>query len=218
MLRFSVATAAESNEDICIRNMQSPEIVITTSYGELHYDHTKNKRSITRLHVSKNKAKLKSGQLLNGLSTYKVGAKFNLEARQQSLESGLTCVYTRKVDLFLGVTENPVTYIAKEFEEDSCPYNVTLRHEETHQQINQIILEHYVNLLRKKVTNFVTSNVVVFEDDNVNMLVAKEKLHEKLSTLVDKHLEELYMEFESEQSKLDMSINYNYENELCEDE
>ncbi len=214
---FSVVEASENAVDICVRNMQNPKVTINTSYGKLQYNHTKNKRSITRLHVSKNKAGLNSGQLLNGLSTYNVTGEFSFELRKQTLPSGITCVYPTKINLFFGVGEDPVIYIAKNIHEDSCAYQVVLRHEQTHQQTNQSILEYYIPIMKKEFIDVVRSNAIAAKNGDVDMAAAKKELQSKYAKVINRFLQEIKLEMNEEQSKLDTESNYSYERQLCAD-
>ena len=211
-----LANAKEKAVDVCLRNMRNPEVVITTSYGNLKYDHSKNRRSITRMHIEKYKGKLQSSSLLNGLSTFEYAVNVKFRLVKQTLLSGTTCIYPSSVQLHIGVGEDPVIYIARDYPENSCMYNVVLRHEQTHQQIYQSVLEYYLPIIKERLLKAVSENAITVTDDDINMEVAKQELRDKYLSVINPLLEEIKRETSVEQLKLDNSKNYEYENKLCQ--
>lgn len=212
---FSSLARANDAEQACIQAMTAPEITISTSYGNLQYDHSKSRRSITRLHLSRNKSGTLFKNLLNGLSTFEHSINFSAKLTKHTLPSGITCVYPSSVTLHFGTGEDPVIYVAREYEEDTCMYKLVLRHEQIHQQINQSVLEHYLPMIKQKFLEAVKNNVVVSKDYNISFAVAQEELKEKYLTILNPLLEEIKDKTKAEQNKLDRAENYDYETAIC---
>ncbi|MBQ8870166.1 MAG: hypothetical protein IJ019_02180 [Alphaproteobacteria bacterium] len=199
----------------CLRNMREPEVIITTSFGNLRYDNSKSRRTITRMHANQYGGKVGKGKFLNGLSTFEHELKLNFKIRKQTLLSGITCVYPTTINLFLGVGEDPVIYIARDYSEDSCMYNLVLRHEQTHQQINQSVLEYYLPIIKERFLEVVRNNAVVGSNSDIDLERAQGELQQKYLSVLNQLLEEIKTETDAEQAKLDNDKNYDYETQIC---
>lgn len=210
----SLCKAEDDIKTLCIRNMRNPEVIITTSYGDIKYDHTKNRRSITRLHKYQHKNVL-SGKMLNGLSVFNYVTNVSIKLRKQTLLSGVNCVYPTMVKLNFGAGENPVIYIAREYEEGSCMYNLVLRHEQTHQQINQAVLEYYLPILKQRFLEVVRNNALASKNSDINLTLAQNELKDKYIAAITPILDEIKAETAAEQAKLDSDENYDYEAQIC---
>jgi hypothetical protein len=211
----SLANASGDFKKMCLQSMRNPELVITTSYGNLEYDNTKSRRTITRMHKNQHKNRAPVQGLLNGLSTfeYALNIKFNL--KKQTLYSGVTCVYPSKVTLNIGAGENPKIYIAKDYKEGTCMYDLVLRHEQTHQQINQSVLEYYLPIIKERMLEVVRKNAVAGKNYDISMGMAKNELKDKYLVAMEAILDEIRAETEAEQMKLDNDKNYDYESNIC---
>ena len=199
----------------CLRNMRDPEISITTSFGKIRYDHTKSRRTITRMHVNEFGGKVSRGKFLNGLSTFEHELNLNLKTRKQTLISGVTCVYPTSVNLYLGAGEDPVIYIARDYEKDTCMYNLVLRHEQTHQQINQSVLEYYLPIVKERFIDVVKKHSVAASTEDIDLEYAQNELQNIYLSVLNPLLEEIKAETNAEQSKLDNDKNYEYESLIC---
>ena len=211
---------ALANDDVkyaCLRNMREPEVVITTSFGDIKYDNTKSRRTITRMHIQEYGGTSAKGNFLNGLSTFEHAINLNFKIRKQTLLSGITCVYPTNINLYLGIGENPVIYIARDYQEDSCMYNVILRHEQTHQQINQSVLEHYLPIVKQRFLEVVKNNAVIGSTEDIDLEQAQKELQQIYLSALNPLLDEIKAETNAEQAKLDNQKNYDYENMICQD-
>lgn len=211
----SLAMAKDELKEICLRNMQEPQVSVSTSYGTIRYDHSKNKRSITRMHRNKYKGKIAGGKILNGLSTFEHELNISFEIKKQKLASGVICAYPTKIDLYFGVGEDPVIYIAKEYAKGSCMYDLVLRHEQTHQQINQSVLEYYLPIIKERFLDVVKHHAIASQKRDINLTLAKNELRERYLQVLNPLIDEMKAETDAEQAKLDNDKNYNYEAKLC---
>lgn len=208
------ATNAEAEEK-CRSVMRYPRVTISTSYGKLRYDHSKNRRTLTRLDKKQYGGEVTPGHQLNGLATYDLVMDLDFNLTKSTLGNGIVCLYPEEVKLRIGL-ENPVIYIARDLEPETCEYNIALRHEQTHQQINTEILEYYLPIIRDRFIGVVENHSLVSSLTDVNMELAKDSLRNRYLSVINPLLEEINAEFKREHSKLDNAENYGYEGSLCE--
>ena len=106
-------------------------------------------------------------------------------------------------------------YLSKTLKENTCEYDIVLRHEKTHQQINKKTLEYYLPLF-KDTSSSIIKNTKVLTIDNIEQLDTTTNdyikiYNQKLNPLVDFIKKEIL----TQQQKLDNPDNYKYENSLC---
>ena len=214
---FSLSAKADNElEQECLKYVHKPTVSISTSYGDLQYDHSKSRRQLTRLHLNMYKSRKLGGNLLNGLSTFEHAININAKIRKETIPTGITCVYPKEVNLHFGAGENPIIYIARDYEKGTCMYNVVLRHEQTHQQINQSVLEYYLPEVQDKFIDVVKNNVIASRSYNINITTAQEELQKKYLEVLNPILEDVKTKTEAEQAKLDSDENYDYEASICQ--
>lgn len=207
---FSLSAKADNElEQECLKYVPKPTVSISTSYGDLQYDHSKSRRHLTALRSSENR--------VNGLSTFEHAININAKIRKETIPTGITCVYPKEVNLHFGAGENPIIYIARDYEKGTCMYNVILRHEQTHQQINQSVLEYYLPEVQDKFIDVVKNNVIASRSYNINITTAREELQKRYLEVLNPILEDVKTKTAAEQAKLDSDENYDYENSICRD-
>lgn len=204
-------SSALCNDD-CSNLQTYPNIKVISSYGKLIYDHNKSKEELTYLAEQQNY--LEKGLFANGLSTANLNFDITLKTKTISLSDGVYCAVPDEIILFLGFDE-PIIYISKELKENSCEYNIVLRHEKTHQQINKKTLEYYLPLFKSASTSIIKNIKPSFikntEDLNNITNYYIQRYNQKLNPLVDFIKNEIL----KQQQKLDNIDNYKYENSLC---
>ena len=211
---FSFGASAQDLSAICRKKMHNPKVTITTSFGKLKYDNTKSRRAISRLHIEKG-GKLLDGKLLNGISTFEHKASVEFKINKKTLPSGIYCYYPTEININIGAGNDPVIYIAKEFQKDSCLYNVTMRHEQTHQHINQSVLEYYAPIVKERMLNVVQKYSVAGSKKNISLEQAKMSLQKRYMSELKILVEEIRKETAIEQEKLDTVENYIHDESLC---
>ena len=211
---FSSLSHAEDLNAICRKKMHNPKVTITTNFGTLKYDHTKTRRAISRIHLDKG-GKLTSGKLLNGISTFEHKAGVEFKINKKTLPTGIHCYYPTEINITVGSGANPTIYIAKEFPKDSCSYNTTLRHEQTHQHINQAVLEHYIPIIKDRILETIKKYSVAGSRKNIDIEQAQKALQKKYLSAIQSLVEEIRQETAIEQAKLDSEDNYAFDESLC---
>lgn len=217
ILIISQVNAQEASSDLsevvrCDKLNYVPEIVFTTSYGKLNYDFSLNTRSLTEL--GQKLGIIEKGLFASGLATVGVNWELSVDTISRVLEEDDICVIPVKVNIFVGY-EDPVIYISKELKPNTCEYNVVLRHEQTHQQINKLALEYFIPRLKKAV-EAISKDIRPVEIERLSQIdetseeISKSYIRE-ISPLVEHFKKELF----KEHGKLDNQDNYNYESNIC---
>ena len=112
--------------------------------------------------------------------------------------------------------KEPIIYIARHIKQGSCMHKVTLRHEQTHEQINVEALEYYLPFIKDRFISAVKKYALTARaKDDVEMSVVQESLKKKYLDAINPLLDELNNEINKEQGKLDRAENYDYEQSLC---
>ena len=199
-------------EDECSAYKVMPELHFTSSYGKLVYDKSKSYDELTKL--GKEYGIVEQGLFASGLALVEVVYQVSVDSYRRKIGLGKYCVIPARVNLFVGYS-NPVILIAKELKEDTCEYNVVLRHEQTHQQINVSTLRYFLPKLK-------TAAVSIINNVDPILITRKNDSEEATQMLTDiyaRQLEPLInflkKEVLKEQSKLDNQTNYQHEGELC---
>lgn len=190
----------------------NPKIKVTSSFGKLLYDNSKNTSEITE------KAKLfnlvETGEFAGGLSTVTINFDITINTLGQMMEDNSYCVVPTEINIFLGL-DSPVIYISNDIPQDSCRYKITRYHEQTHQQINKKTLEYYIPIFKaaskaivKKITPVQIQNIDDMEQATASLT---KKYNSKINPLVNFIKKEMLLQ----QQKLDNPKNYKFEGKLC---
>ena len=129
----------------CPKNNNTPKINLYTSYGKLTYDNSKNNAQITE--IASKYGILEKGIFASGLSTIDINLDIVLKTSGEELPDKSICVYPENIDFTISFS-SPVIYISNQLKPYSCEYNLVLRHEQTHQQINSSALDFFLPLFR----------------------------------------------------------------------
>lgn len=196
----------------CPELTSAPKIELYTSYGKLKYDFSQNNEDITKL--AQKQGIIEKGLFASGLSTVNVNMDITLKTVGDIIGKYDFCVYPTTVKLSIYFSD-PTIYISKQLIPNSCEYNVVLRHEQTHQQINKAALDYFLPLFNEAARKISTSikpiNVKNLSDIDKASAELTEEYNRKLSPLLEFFKQELL----KEQLKLDNKSNYQHENTLC---
>ena len=197
----------------CSEYQSVPQIIFGSSYGKLRYDTSLDNQGITQ--IAKNYNTIEKGLFASGLATVNVKLKIDLETYTEIRSDYDICVIPDKLHVFIGFVD-PVIYISNELPRDSCEYNVVLRHEQTHQQINKSSLDYFIPLFQdaiEKIAGTVPPRHIgsLSEADAATELLIK-SYNRKIAPLVNVFKKELLLE----QAKLDNSANYEHEKQICQ--
>lgn len=209
---FSRHASADLKSDAaCLKVAKTPKVMISLIFNPLEYDMTKNNRTLTRLHAQINPGTKPSSDL-NGLSTYDLKTDLNFHLESKPLFFNSFCTYPTEINLTFEYT-NPFIYISRNLKEGSCTYNLTLYHEQTHQQINREVLEYYMPEIRQAFLTAVKDHPMVTSTSETEDRTAY--FTEVYRQAINPILEKITAEIKAEQAKLDSKENYRYEHSVC---
>ena len=197
----------------CSNIVVNPKISIKSSYGKLTYNNQKSTAEITTL--AKKFNLVENDFFASGLSTVNFSFDITISSLGNPVGNSEFCVTPTDVTIFLAL-ESPVIYLSNELKKNTCEYNLVLRHEQTHQQINKKTLEYYLPYFADAATKIIKNIRPIYTRD-INKIEAATALmtkhyNQKLTPLVDFIKKETL----KEQQKLDNSENYNYESTICQ--
>ena len=214
---FFVAVCAEAKttaESLCLQKASKPEVTIEVSYGALKYDFSKNNKTLTRMHIRNYGGTVLPGKQVHGLASYDLVTEISFQLQKSSFSNKATCVYPLYVTLKIGV-QNPTIYISRNLQKGSCSYQVALRHEQTHQQINAEIFESFLPKIEQTFLNIVSQYALLSSEADIDLTQAQKTLQSKYLEALNPVIEEIKSTIKQEQSKLDSIENYNYEESIC---
>lgn len=196
----------------CPDNLPRPEIELYTSYGKITYIQNLDNQQITKLAAQT--GHIEKGLFASGLSSIKVNMDITLKTIGDIISKYDICVYPTTIRLSIYFS-NPTIYISNQLTAGSCEYNVVLRHEQTHQQINKSALDYFLPLFKNAAAQIAPtikpiSVANISEIDDASNLLTEE-YNQKLTPLLNFFKQQL----QKEQLKLDNQSNYQYENTLC---
>lgn len=189
-----------------------PEVVFSSSYGNLQYDTSKNMTYISNL--AQQYGQKEAGFLAGGLaiSTIKMSVKFNGVA--QYLNENDICIIPLKLEVFIGYSD-PTIYIANHLQPDTCKYYITVRHEQAHMQINKKTLEYFLPLFKQELHKIAKSIPPLNIDDSMHIDQGNQYINQQYYDKIQELLVIFNQNLMTEQSKLDSQINYDNESKLC---
>ncbi|MBR2299073.1 MAG: hypothetical protein IJ870_00680 [Alphaproteobacteria bacterium] len=212
---FSTAKADQSLNMRCQAFVPKPNVTVKAVFEPLKYNYDKVSRTLERLQRQEMNGTLLDGYNINGLTPYKLQTSLTFSVGKKSFRDGVTCFFPVDVDLTLTLQE-PVIYIARHLKPGTCMQKITLRHEQTHEQINVEALEYYLPFIKDRFLSAVKKYALTSRPkDDVDMAVVQESLKKKYMDAINPLLEELNKEINNEQSKLDRAEHYDYEQSLC---
>ncbi len=124
------------------RMTDRPEIIVTADEGRINYIHARDRRGIAAL------GKIGPARLINGLSHFQTRRNTRYTYRLYRHNGQVCAMPTRiRVSLSLGRID---VYLARELRRGSCPYRVTLAHENRHVAYHRRGLRRLAALLRRE--------------------------------------------------------------------
>ena len=207
--KISIAQSAGYNR--CARFAKYPQIRLRSSYGKLKYNTEYNNNKLSEL-ASRSKIK-EHGMFANGLSFVNVDWKVSLHTNIQNF-SEYTCVIPTSVDVFFGYRD-PIIYLSKDLKPGTCNYEVTLRHEQQHHQINKAVLDYYLPILQKKFYKELENLKPLEVKNGQSAQDVASQLNLQYTNSIKKYVKRFQITLRIEQNRLDNLKNYQYEEKLC---
>ncbi len=198
----------------CERLLPKSRLSFYTSYGKLRYDFSKDQMGITNVGIKF--GVVEKGVFANGLATGTVKWEIDVSSEGRMGSGGTVCAYPVEIKFYLGFAD-PRIYVSRDLRKGSCMYDLVLRHEQTHQQINVKALDYFIPLFRQALEKI--SREIPAQPVEAATTAALSRGSEKIAELYSRRLEPLInvfkKELEIEQGKLDNPSNYEFENSIC---
>lgn len=206
------AISATEAKKLCEEQILALKIRFTTSYGKLIYDRSKSKDELSIM--AQRAGIFEKGIFAAGLALVNIDSEYELNTVTQPLEGGGHCLIPYQLNVHIGYSQ-PIIYLAKELEQGSCTYNLVLRHEQVHQQINKQALEYFVPRIYQDIKEQTTQIKPIYiapqsSEDKAAQELTK-KYHQIITPLVDNFRNQIL----AEQSKLDNQQQYQREGDIC---
>jgi len=196
----------------CESMVSVPELVLTTSYGKLVYDFSLSKNELSKM--AQQAGIFEQGVFAAGLALVNIDSEFELETLTQTMDNNDRCILPQRFKVYIGFSR-PTIYMAKELQPGSCNYNLVLRHEQVHQQINKQALEYFIPIIRRELSEIIKKIPPAYvgrmdSEDKISAALTQ-KYYNAVTPLVN-HLRDQILE---EQRKLDNRSNYRKESGIC---
>ena len=195
----------------CAYFSKPPVVRLRGTYGKLKYDNTHNTLQLSAI-ASRNKLR-EINMFAAGLADISVFWQVKLRT-QFYPRKDYECAVAESIDIVFGY-RNPVIYISKDLKPDTCLYNVVLRHEQQHQQINLEVLDFYLPTLKKefiKQASVLKARQILPHEDSK---AVTDEMTQIYSEAIRPIIERFQISLQIEQNRLDNFKNYSYEENLC---
>lgn len=195
----------------CAGLNERPVVRLRGTYGKLKYITDYDSKQLDEL--SKRTELRESNMFAAGLADIKVYWTLKMQAKTRRFKD-YECVIPVSVDILFGYRD-PIIYISKDLKPESCQYNIVLRHEQQHQQINLEVLDFYLPMLKqefKKIAQEIPPQEMELHGDSDEALT---KINKSYSEAIKPLVNRFQITLQIEQKRLDNYKNYKYETNLC---
>lgn len=214
---FSVYAAPSSfakRQCQALSRKNPPTITIAYNYGELKYDNQHTSAELAEMLEKMHRKEVEYEKKINGLTH--LSPYMSVESNIVEKKIGEAyCYYPQRVKLIVGY--NPIVYIRNDLPENTCRYNVTLRHERTHLDIGDLSMQQFLRKMKLLFPRMVkdVGVVVKADDDDFDAQDASGELndsyHKRASSQFNKFVEDMV----AEQDRIDTEESYNFSGTLC---
>lgn len=206
-------------EDECRSFINPPHVEVTSTYGKLKYDYSKDKKFLekeTLKRFQERGGEKYAGFEPVGLTKVRDAFDFSVTVGQIDVSNGYTCFFPETIKVHLGYY-TPTIYILKSLKKGSCLYDLAVRHEKTHMQIYIEALDYFLPQLKTTVAElFNQIGVKIVKRSEAGRAVAQE-LNDAYLAVAQGKVEKWRKNVETEQLKLDTPEHYILENTLCQE-
>lgn len=196
----------------CSGSAVAPKINFSTSYGRLSYNFDYDTEAITKM--AQNSPFIEKGMFVAGLAPIKIQNEYSMTFKGQPEERGGYCVYPEEINVYVGF-HNPEIYVSKDYPQNSCEYNLILRHEQAHQQINKATLDYFIPYFKKSALKIARDMGSKRIRKKSSMKKVSQEMQNEFTERFNKIVDLFRKELAIEQGKLDNSINYAAEDKVC---
>lgn len=186
-----------------------PTVTLKTSYGKLVHDFKHSTDELTVM--SKNE----EGLQVAGLAPVQPYSRIWVKHVQiLKIDQQTTCILPTEIEVFFGYRQ-PEVYVTNAYDFDSCNFSAVIRHEQVHQRINKLVLQHFLPLIFEELKLAVRDVKAVKVADPSQMQQGVDKLYEHYRKRLNPVFDMLWEVRTVEQKKLDNFTNYRKEWDVC---
>lgn len=211
----SAARAAVTEEELraaCEKQQANPEVVFYTSYGKLTYNKNYTRDQLSEL--GRKFGIFEVGDLASGLALVDVASEYELSVSSRRMINGGACITPIELSVYIGF-QNPVIYLAKDLTPGTCLYNLVVRHEQVHQQINVNALEYFIPPIYERVKTIARNMRPMYVSSERLIKSGTNDMTAFYAGQINELVDEFKQEILAEQHKLDNRQQYLLESEIC---
>lgn len=216
LLLISAQPKAQENsadaQRLCENVNADTKLAFTTSYGKLIYDFSLSKNELSE--IAQQVGIFEKGVFAAGLALVSINSEYELSTVTKVMHNNSRCIIPTHLNVYIGLTK-PTIFMARELQPGTCTYNLVLRHEQVHQQINKQALEYFIPLIRRELSARIKQIRPVYVSKNSSEDDASQELTARYNELITPLVNRLRDQIMSEQHKLDSSRNYKMEGNIC---
>ncbi len=210
---WAAENAAPAAADPCAEFRYKTRLNLTTSYGKLKYNLDYDRRALTRL--GQQYGLIEPGMFASGLSLIGIDWSVTLNTVTRVAADDSICILPMSLDVFVGF-QDPTVYIDRALNQESCSYQLVLRHEHQHQQVAIAALEYFLPRVRAEINARLgevgPSNVASLSQTDA----ATARMNRKYIALIEPLVDKFKATLLHEQKKLDNRQNYEFESSICQ--
>lgn len=180
-----------------------PKIHLKGSFGRLTYDNTLNYKQL----------KAKVNRDIHGLASVRYDSHLRVDFELKEKGTGV-CVVPKSVNVYVGIVK-PTIYIAKELNPGECEYNLVLRHEQAHMQMNIRTYEHFLKVAPDALEEVARGIKPVYIRSEKDFKKATELIAKEYNYVVVNFVDQLRSETDIEHEKLDGNTGQIVESTVC---
>lgn len=190
-----------------------PEFLISYNFGELRYDTSKTSEELEELYkkISPDASGLGN---INGLTYLSPHVVTLTQMTVEALDAENYCVFPLKIEI--KTWYDPVVYIVNSLEPNSCRFNVTLRHEQTHLDLGHRSLYLFAKSLREAMPEILESVPPRVEKaDSFNASSVVKVMTDDYQAQIMIYFDKFKDSLMEQNSLIDSAKNYLEESKLC---
>ena len=190
-----------------------PKLNLRSSYGNLSYNYDYDSENLDIMAARNNIHE--SGMYTAGLSLVDIDWSTSLNTIARTV-GDTTCVIPASIDVFVGY-RNPIIYISNDIDKNSCRYEMVMRHEHQHQQINIAILEYFLPIIKQELQKALSVVKVREVQDDEDSDKVTDDMNNDYAEFLRPLISRFQATMENENRRLDNRENYQYESQVCGD-
>ncbi|WP_020038262.1 hypothetical protein [Salipiger mucosus] len=150
--------------------------------------------------------------MVNGLTVANLTSEIRGNFRMARMGDGTTCVWPSDLEVSLGY-DSITVYIAREFRPNTCRYDVTMEHENTHVDINRRVLNSHAASIRESIFRSVRRR---FPRSYTGSTSVVSRAIRTLKDDITPRIQAMVREREAQHGELDSPESYAYWQSLCD--